>query len=206
MPCQESWHAARVPSGAPVRAAFLVSAWACLYALFQRPRARSQGAPMESQRSLDEVDRRLLHRLAEEVTPDLSGVAAEAGTTVDDAYARYARLREAGVIREVVARLDPAAVGAGFTAFLMLRVAQNAENYGVIQQMLADLEAVEEAHAVSGDFDWVLKVRAASLSEVQTLVTHRLSLLPGFIRAQTWMVLDTACEYVNADRVRVVGS
>jgi Lrp/AsnC family leucine-responsive transcriptional regulator len=154
---------------------------------------------------LDDVDRRLLHRLAEEVVPDLSQVAVEIGTTVADAGARYRRLRDAGVIREVVARLDPAAVGAGFTAFLMLRVAQNAENYDVVHQMLADLEAVEEAHAVSGDFDWVLKVRSASLAEVQALVTRHLSLLPGFIRAQTWMVLDTACEFVNADRVRLAG-
>jgi Lrp/AsnC family leucine-responsive transcriptional regulator len=155
--------------------------------------------------SLDDVDRRLLHRLAEDVIPDLSQVADEIGTSADDAGARYRRLRDAGVIREVVARLDPAAVGAGFTAFLMVRVAQNAENYAVVHQMLADLESVESAHAVSGDFDWVLKVRAASLSEVQTLVTQRLSLLPGFIRAQTWMVLDTACEFVNADRVRLAG-
>jgi DNA-binding Lrp family transcriptional regulator len=155
--------------------------------------------------SLDDIDRRLLHRLAEEVTPDLSRVAAEIGATVDDARARYRTLLDAGVIREVVARVDPAAVGAGFTAFLMVRVAQNAENYRIVRQMLADLEAVEEAHAVSGDFDWVLKVRAASLPEVQALVTQRLSLLPGFIRAQTWMVLDTACEFVNADRVRVAG-
>ena len=58
---------------------------------------------------LDDVDRRLLHRLAEEVVPDLSQVAVEIGTTVADAGARYRRLRDAGGIREVVARLDPAA-------------------------------------------------------------------------------------------------
>jgi Lrp/AsnC family leucine-responsive transcriptional regulator len=154
---------------------------------------------------LDDADRRLLHRLAEEVRPDLSQVAGEVDLTVDDAYARYERLLHAGVVRECVARLDPAAVGAGFTAFLMVRVAQNAENYTTVRQMLADLEPVEEAHAVSGEFDWVLKVRCASLAEVQGLVTSHLSLVPGFIRAQTWIVLDTACDYVNADRVRLVG-
>jgi DNA-binding Lrp family transcriptional regulator len=154
---------------------------------------------------LDEVDRRLLHRLAEEVTPDLSAVAAEIGSTPDDAMRRFERLRELGAIKECVARIDPGAVGAGFTAFLMIRVAQNAENYRVIRQMFADLEAVEEAHAVSGDFDWLLKVRAPSLAEVQNLVTQHLSLIPGYVRAQTWVVLDTACDYVNADLVRMAG-
>ncbi|HKG49386.1 MAG TPA: Lrp/AsnC family transcriptional regulator [Actinomycetales bacterium] len=161
--------------------------------------------PSPPRTTLDDVDRRLLHRLAEEVHPDLSSVATEIGTTVDDAVARYERLRRDGVIAELVARVDPSAVGIGVTAFLLVRFAQNAENYDVVRQMLADLEDVEEAHAVSGDFDWLLKVRAASLAEVQTLVTQRLSLVPGFLRAQTCMVLDTACDWVNADRVRLAG-
>jgi DNA-binding Lrp family transcriptional regulator len=154
---------------------------------------------------LDDVDRRLLHRLAEEVRPDLSQVAADIGAAEPEVEERYRRLVDAGVVRECVARLDPAAVGVGTTAFVMVRIAQNGENYRVVRQMLADLEGVEEAHAVSGEFDWVLKVRCSSLAEVQGLVTDHLSLVPGFIRAQTWIVLDTACDYVNADRVRLVG-
>ena len=152
---------------------------------------------------LDDVDRRLLHRLAEDVAPDAVRLAPEVGTTPEDVSGRYQRLRDRGVVRECVARIDPAAVGVGFTAFLLVRLAQTADNYRVVRQMLADLEAVEEAHAVSGDFDWLLKVRVASLSEVQALVTQRLSLVPGYIRAQTCVVLDTACDYVNADAVRL---
>jgi len=154
---------------------------------------------------LDELDRRLLHRLAEELPVDLVAVAGEVGTTADDAAQRLLRLRDAGVVRECVARIDPAAVGVGSTAFVLVRVAQNADNLPVIRQLLGDLEAVEEAHAVSGEFDWLLKVRAASLSELQDVVTGKLSLVPGFIRAQTCIVLDTACDFVNADRVRLAG-
>jgi Lrp/AsnC family leucine-responsive transcriptional regulator len=154
---------------------------------------------------LDAVDRRLLHRLAEDLQPDLGPLAAEVGTTESDAGDRLARLRSEGVVRECVARLDPASIGIAVTAFLLVRVAQNAENHAVIRQLLGDLEEVEEAHAVSGDFDWLIKVRSPSLPEVQTLVAQRLSLLPGFVRAQTCVVLDTACDYVNAGRVRTVG-
>jgi len=68
------------------------------------------------------------------VTADLSEVAADIGATVDDARRRDQRLLDAGVIAEWVARLDPAAVCAGLTAFLLLRVAHNAENYTVVRQ------------------------------------------------------------------------
>ncbi|HEY7274288.1 MAG TPA: Lrp/AsnC family transcriptional regulator [Actinoplanes sp.] len=154
---------------------------------------------------LDDVDRRLVHRLAEELPLDLTAVAREVGTTLDDAHQRLLRLRGAGVIRECVAQIDPTAVGLGCTAFLLVRVAQNADNFASIRQILGDLEAVEEAHAVGGDFDWLLKVRVASLAELQEVVTGKLSLVPGFIRAQTCIVLDTACDFVNADRVRLAG-
>jgi Lrp/AsnC family transcriptional regulator, leucine-responsive regulatory protein len=154
---------------------------------------------------LDDVDRRLLHRLAEDLPVDLTAVAEQIGTTVQDARERLERLRERGVIRELVAQIDPASVGLGCTAFLLVRVAQNADNFDAVRQVLGDLEAVEEAHAVGGEFDWLLKVRAASLADLQDVVTRKLSLVPGFIRAQTCIVLDTACEFVNADRVRLAG-
>jgi Lrp/AsnC family transcriptional regulator, leucine-responsive regulatory protein len=154
---------------------------------------------------LDDVDRRLVHRLAEELPLDLTVVAGEIGTTADDAHQRLMRLRGAGVVRECVAQIDPAAVGLGCTAFLLVRVAQNADNFASIRQILGDLEAVEEAHAVGGEFDWLLKVRTASLADLQEVVTGKLSLVPGFIRAQTCIVLDTACDFVNADRVRLAG-
>jgi DNA-binding Lrp family transcriptional regulator len=154
---------------------------------------------------LDDVDRRLLHRLAEELPVDLNAVAAEVGTTPEDAAQRFLRLRGAGVVRECVAKIEPAAVGIGCTAFLLVRVAQNADNLAAIRQLLGDLEAVEEAHAVGGEFDWLLKVRAASLADLQDIVTGKLSLVPGFIRAQTCIVLETACDFVNADRVRMAG-
>jgi DNA-binding Lrp family transcriptional regulator len=154
---------------------------------------------------LDDVDRRLVHRLAEELPVDLTTVAGEIGTTADDAAQRLLRLRAAGVIRECVAKVEPTAVGVGCTAFLLVRVAQNADNLTAVRQLLTDLEAVEEAHAVGGDFDWIVKVRAASLTELQDIVTGKLSLVPGFIRAQTCIVLETACDFVNADRVRLAG-
>jgi Lrp/AsnC family leucine-responsive transcriptional regulator len=154
---------------------------------------------------MDALDRLLLHRLAEELPVDLTVVAEEIGTTVADATARLARLRSDGVVRECVARIEPAAVGVEVTAFLLVRVAQNADNRTAIRQLLGDLEAVEEAHAVGGDFDWLVKVRAASLADLQDVVTGKLPLMPGFIRAQTCIVLETACDFVNADRVRLAG-
>ncbi len=153
----------------------------------------------------DDVDRRLLHRLAEGVEPVLQGVAEEVGVSEEELHRRLSHLRQSGALLEIAARIGPASVGYPVTGFCLLRVAQNASNYGSVRKMLRDCEEVEEAHAVSGDFDWLVKVRARSIEHLQHLVIDRLSLIPGFIRAQTCMVLDTACERTNANAVALAG-
>ncbi|MHB1503981.1 MAG: Lrp/AsnC family transcriptional regulator [Acidimicrobiales bacterium] len=155
--------------------------------------------------ALDDADRRIIHRLAEGVEPELDSVANDAGVPLGEARQRFERLRTSGVVRECAVRIEPSAVGLPVTGFLLVRVAQNSENYEAICQMVRDLEEVEEAHAVSGDFDWLLKVRCWSLNDLQRLVIDRLSLLPGYIRSQTCIVLDTACDYANADVVTSAG-
>jgi Lrp/AsnC family leucine-responsive transcriptional regulator len=162
-----------------------------------------EGIPVAEE--LDDLDRRLLHRLAEEVRPDLVALAGEIGTTPGDADERYQRLRGTGVITECAARVEPAAVGILVTAFVVVHLASS-EHGAVVRRMLADLEQVEEAHVVdSGDHDWLLKVRASSSDELDTFLTERLALVPGFVAADTYLVLDTACEWINADRVRPAG-
>jgi len=163
------------------------------------------GARVNPAAELDGVDRRLVHRLAEGVEADLRAVARDVGIEEEEARERVARLRKAGTLREFTARIDPSSVGMPVAAFLLLRVAQNGGNYDAVRQMLRDCEQVEEAHAVSGNFDWLVKVRARSIEQLQHLVIDRLSLIPGYIRTETCIVLDTACDHVNAEAVTLAG-
>lgn len=107
------------------------------------------------------------------------------------------RLQEEGVVEEIVAKVDPAAVGLPVTGFYVLHVAQNADTYASVQRLLRDMDQVEEAHAVSGRYDWIVKVRAQSVEDLQHVLTGRLALLPGFVRAETLVVWSTACDYAN---------
>lgn len=141
-------------------------------------------------------DWRVIHLLAEDAG-DLPRVAHELGRTVEEVSTHVERLRERGVVTEITARISPGAVGLPITAFYILQVAQNADTYQAVERLLRDMDQVEEAHAVSGRYDWLVKVRAASLEELQELLTTRLALLPGFVRAETLVVLSTACDYVN---------
>jgi DNA-binding Lrp family transcriptional regulator len=145
---------------------------------------------------LNAEDWRLVHLLAEDAA-DLARIARELGRSVEDVSAHAERLRERGIVSEITARINPPAVGLAVTGFYLLHVAQNAATYEAMEQMLRDIDQVEEAHALSGRYDWLVKVRATSVEDLQRLLTEQLALLPGFVRAETFVVLSTACDYSN---------
>jgi Lrp/AsnC family transcriptional regulator, regulator for asnA, asnC and gidA len=145
---------------------------------------------------LDALDWKLIHLLGHDAA-DPDRVADELGCERAEVRRRVDRLRGEGFIQEVVARIAPARVGLPVTAFYTIRVAQNQVTYDAVEKMIRDIDQVEEAHAVSGQYDWLVKVRAESVDDLQHLLTNRLALLPGFVRAETMVVLTTACDRVN---------
>jgi DNA-binding Lrp family transcriptional regulator len=148
---------------------------------------------------LDPYDWQLLHLLAEDAGVSSASLAEQSGLSEGELAARVVELRRSGVIKGVHARVDPHVLGMPLTAFFMVRVAQTAEAFEAIDRVIRDIDQVEEAHSVSGQFDWIVKVRAANPDDLRDLLTHRLSLLPGFVRAETMVVLSTSCEAVNVE-------
>jgi Lrp/AsnC family transcriptional regulator, regulator for asnA, asnC and gidA len=145
---------------------------------------------------LDAFDWKLVHLMADDAG-DLDGVADALGCPPAEVRRRLDRLRAQGVVEEVVARIAPERVGLPVTAFYSLRVAQNQATYEAVEKLIRDIDQVEEAHAVSGQYDWLVKVRAESVDDLQRVLTQKLAVLPGFLRAETMVVLSTACDRVN---------
>lgn len=108
-------------------------------------------------------------------------------------------MRESGVIESIQARIAPDRVGLPITAFFIVRVAQTEDSYQAIDHLIREFDQVQEAHAVSGQYDWIIKVRATDPEDLRNLLTRRLALLPGFVRAETLIVLSTALDAVNVE-------
>jgi Lrp/AsnC family transcriptional regulator, regulator for asnA, asnC and gidA len=145
---------------------------------------------------MDSLDRRLLNLLGQDAKA-LASIAAELDLPIAQVEERLHALIDSGVISEVAARIAPDRVGLPITAFYFLRVSQNANDTQAFTSLVRDVEQVEEAHAVSGQYDWLVKVRAESVADVQDILTRRLAVLPGFVRGETMIVLSTACDRVN---------
>jgi DNA-binding Lrp family transcriptional regulator len=149
---------------------------------------------------LDILDQRLLHLLGQDAKA-LASIAQEVGLPIAGLEQRLHALIDRGVISEIAARIAPDQVGLPVTAFYFLRVSQNADDTEAFAVLVRDIAQVEEAHAVSGQYDWLVKVRAQSLTDVQDILTHKIAVLPGFVRGETMIVLSTSCDRVNVHAV-----
>ena len=109
------------------------------------------------------------------------------------ALARVRKLEERGIIKGYTAVVDAGAVGCPLTAFIGVVLRHPRDREPFLEKM-SQLAAVTECHHVAGEDDYLLKVRAAGLPELENLVSAELKGLPGVIRTRTTVVMSTVKE------------
>lgn len=124
--------------------------------------------------SLDRTDWRLLAELQEDgraTYADLARVVAMSASAVTE---RIRRLEDAGVISGYRAMVDPSRVGLHVMAFVRLRYPHG--NYRPFHALLDSTSEIVEAHHVTGEDCFVLKVLARSMRHLEE-VAGRISSL-----------------------------
>jgi Lrp/AsnC family leucine-responsive transcriptional regulator len=115
------------------------------------------------------------------------------GMTGPAAAERVRRLETRGVIRGYAALIDAEAVGVGLTAFVAVTL-DRPEHRRAFLDLVADLAEVQECHHVTGDYDYLLKVRCAGPGDLDRVLSEELKAVPGVSRTRTTIVLSTAKE------------
>lgn len=148
---------------------------------------------------MDDLDRHLLALLqanARMPTAELARQLKVARTTV---VARIARLEREGIVAGYGLRLGQRMEQAAVRAFCALSV--QARSGGAVIRALEGMPEVEGAWAVSGGFDYMVRLRCATTQELDE-VLDRLGQLEGVRQTQTSMVLSQKIDRraVDGDR------
>ncbi len=141
---------------------------------------------------IDDVDLGLLGRLSREGRTSWAELALEFGLTAPAIATRVKRLVERGVIRQFTACVAPMAVGA-VTAFVQATL-EDPAGHDAFRVLVGRLVAVQECHRIAGSAQYLLKIRARSLEELDNLLS---SVLPSATRGSTLhvsMVMSTLKE------------
>lgn len=136
----------------------------------------------------DTFDRRILAELACDATQSFAELGAKVALSPPAVHERVRRLRQAGVIRDTVARIDGAAVGKPLTAFIHVEAA----GWGKSERLLAlsRYPEVEEMHSVAGDASMIIKVRTANPQALEHLL-GQIHSIEGVKGTKSFVALST---------------
>jgi len=142
---------------------------------------------------LDPVDRRLVDLLQRNGQTSYAELAKAVGLAVSSVNDRVRKLGERGVIEGVHARLSPEALGLDLLAFVFV----GWSDPSVAEPFLARIAgepAVQEAHHVTGQWNYLLKVRVTTTRMLEAFLSNVVKAVPGIERTETLIALSSAKE------------
>lgn len=141
--------------------------------------------------SLDATDRRILAHLQTQGRASNLELAEAAHLSPAQCNRRHRRLEERGLIRGYEARLDARRLGLGVTAFVHVTMERgHVREIHAFQGFVQSQAQVQECYAVTGDFDYVLKVVARDLKALSDFLLATLMRLPGVHAVRSSVCLD----------------
>jgi DNA-binding Lrp family transcriptional regulator len=142
--------------------------------------------------TLDAADLKLLSALQDNGALTNQQLADAVRLSPSQCSRRRQRLEQAGVIRRYRADLDPAKLGFGITVFIFVALATHSRNNARrFRDLVATLAMVQEAHAMTGDSDYLLKVIVTDLRALSALVNDVLLPHETVERVKSSIVLET---------------
>jgi Lrp/AsnC family leucine-responsive transcriptional regulator len=143
---------------------------------------------METLDSTDLQILRTLQRNAKLTTKELADVVHLTPTPV---FERQKRLERQGYIRKYVAVLDPEKMGQGLLVFCKVKLKQmNREIAEAFVRRIKRIPEVIECYNTSGEYDYLLKIRAHDMKQYQEFVLNKLGAIESLGSLESTFVMD----------------
>lgn len=139
---------------------------------------------------LDQIDRRILRNLQTDGRMTNVELSRRAGISAPPCLRRVRALEEAGIIRGYHADLAPEALGYGVTVFAQVGLASQAEaDLKAFEQLIATWPEVREAHMLTGEADFLLKIVAVDWDSYQRFLSAKLTSAPNVSHVKSALTL-----------------
>ena len=142
---------------------------------------------------IDDIDRSIITVLQEDARTSNAEIARRVGMAPSAILERIRKLEERGVIKGYSVKLDPALLGHGLLAFILVRT--EGGGWGKeIGEKLSEIPEIQEIHHIAGEDCFLIKARVRDTSALGTLVRDQLSIITSLRSTRTTIVLHTAKE------------
>ncbi|MBC8213006.1 MAG: Lrp/AsnC ligand binding domain-containing protein [Gammaproteobacteria bacterium] len=146
-------------------------------------------------RKLDRLDRKILQSLQNHGRLSYVELAEQVGLSTSPCLERVKRLERDGLITGYTARLSPEKLDAGLLVFVEISLNYTSGNvFNEFRQAVRQWPQIQECHLVSGDFDYLLKIRIADMKAYRELLGEIVHVLPGVRDSRTLVAMETVKE------------
>lgn len=139
---------------------------------------------------LDRINENILRELNRDGRISNLDLAARVGLSPSACLRRVQELERRGIIQGYRARLDPAARGLGFIAYVAVGLSQHTKAaQEAFERAIAHAPQVTECHNVTGGVEYLLRVEVADIAAFKSFHTETLGALPQVASITSYVVL-----------------
>ncbi|MEL7035517.1 MAG: Lrp/AsnC family transcriptional regulator [Cyanobacteria bacterium J06592_8] len=142
---------------------------------------------------MDAIDIKVMQYLMGQGRITWSELATLLGLSAPATAERVKRLEEKGIIQGYNARINPEAVGCQLTAFIAVTLQQPQYRAAFLQQ-IQEMSEVMECHHVTGEDDYLLKIRCRDTRHLERILSEEIKGIAGILKTRTTVVLSTPKE------------
>ena len=140
--------------------------------------------------ALDRIDRAILRALQRDASVSNVALAAKVHLSPPACLRRVERLKALGLIRGIVALLEPRALGMGTLVVIGVVLDRSTpDSFGAFEKAVQKVSGCLECYVVTGEFDYFMVVRTQDNDSYNRLHAEQLLYLPGVRQIRTFMVL-----------------
>lgn len=140
---------------------------------------------------LDETDLKILRTLQKNAKLTTKELADAVHLTPTPVFERQKRLERQGYIKKYVAILDPDKLNQSLQVFCKVKLKQiNHEIADAFTRRIMRIPEVTECYNTSGNYDYLLKVRAADMKQYQEFVLNKLGEIESLASIESTFVMS----------------
>jgi Lrp/AsnC family transcriptional regulator, leucine-responsive regulatory protein len=140
--------------------------------------------------SLDRIDVKILNELQQNASLTNVELASRVNLSPSPCLARVRNLEKLGVIDRRIAVLDASVLGLGVTAFIQVKLEKQAQHsLDNFTRAIERIGQVMECYLMTGDSDYLLRVMASDIEDLENLIVNKLSRIPGIASIRSNLAL-----------------
>lgn len=151
-------------------------------------------------KDLDKIDLKILKLLQQNARIPMTELAEKVGLSTTPVTERVKRLERDNIISGYHARLNPHAVGQSLLVFVEIKLRSKSGNiFEDFRREVTRIPQILECHLVSGEYDYLIKVRLPDISAYRDMLGNILLQLPAAAESRSYVVMEEVKEGLMLD-------